>query len=227
MSAGTGDGMRPGMGDGIPAEATGAGTAGGTATDAAPKDAVLETDGLTAGYNGSAVLRGVSLTVRPGEVVALVGANGAGTTTTLRTIVGVVKPMRGRVLFAGDDLGNKSPDARARQGIAHVPEGRGVFFSLTVAEHWSSSTWPSPWPWPTGGTCWCTGRSPPPARARTCRQHRTRAEQLPRRLRPAHNARLWCPWRLRRPRRCRCPWRPRRPRRPRCRRCRRSGGGRP
>jgi branched-chain amino acid transport system ATP-binding protein len=73
--------------------------------------------------------------VRPGEVVALIGANGAGKTTTLRTIVGVVKPMRGRVLFAGDDLGNSSPDARARQGIAHVPEGRGVFFSLTVAEH--------------------------------------------------------------------------------------------
>ena len=131
MSAGTGDGMRPGMGDGIPAEATGAGAPGGTAT----KDAVLEIDGLTAGYNGSAVLRDVSLTVRPGEVVALLGANGAGKTTTLRTIVGVVKPMRGRVLFAGDDLGNKSPDARARQGIAHVPEGRGVFFSLTVAEH--------------------------------------------------------------------------------------------
>jgi branched-chain amino acid transport system ATP-binding protein len=123
--------MSAGTGDGIPAGATGAGTPGGTAT----KDAVLEIDGLTAGYNGSAVLRDVSLTVRPGEVVALLGANGAGKTTTLRTIVGVVKPMRGRVLFAGDDLGNKSPDARARQGIAHVPEGRGVFFSLTVAEH--------------------------------------------------------------------------------------------
>jgi branched-chain amino acid transport system ATP-binding protein len=124
-------GMSAGMGDGIPAEATGAGAPGGTAT----KDVVLELDGLTAGYNGSAVLRDVSLTVRPGEVVALLGANGAGKTTTLRTIVGVVKPMRGRVLFAGDDLGNRSPDARARQGIAHVPEGRGVFFSLTVAEH--------------------------------------------------------------------------------------------
>ena len=127
MSAGTGDGR----GGGVPAAATGAGAPGGTAT----KDAVLEIDGLTAGYNGSAVLRDVSLTVRPGEVVALLGANGAGKTTTLRTIVGVVKPMRGRVLFAGGDLGNRSPDARARQGIAHVPEGRGVFFSLTVAEH--------------------------------------------------------------------------------------------
>src|SRR5215469_17431056 len=96
---------------------------------------ILEVDGLTAGYNGSAVLRDVSLTVRPGEVVALLGANGAGKTTTLLTIAGMVKPMGGRVLFAGADLAGNAPDARARQGIAHVPEGRGVFFSLTVAEH--------------------------------------------------------------------------------------------
>jgi branched-chain amino acid transport system ATP-binding protein len=96
---------------------------------------VLELDALTAGYNGSAVLRTVSLTVGPGEVVALLGANGAGKTTTLLTIAGVVRPMGGRVLYAGADLAGKSPDARARQGVAHVPEGRGVFFSLTVAEH--------------------------------------------------------------------------------------------
>jgi branched-chain amino acid transport system ATP-binding protein len=106
-----------------------AGTAPGKA------DAVLTVEGLTAGYNGSAVLRDVSLTVRPGEVVALLGANGAGKTTTLRSIIGVLKPMRGRVLYGGDDLAGKSADARARQGVALVPEGRGVFFSLTVAEH--------------------------------------------------------------------------------------------
>jgi len=98
-------------------------------------DNVLEIEGLTAGYNGSAVLRDVSLTVAPGEVVALLGANGAGKTTTLLTIAGIVRPMGGRVLYAGADLAGNSPDARARQGIAHVPEGRGVFFSLTVAEH--------------------------------------------------------------------------------------------
>jgi branched-chain amino acid transport system ATP-binding protein len=97
--------------------------------------AVLTLEGLTAGYNGSAVLRDVSLTVRPGEVVALLGANGAGKTTTLRTIIGVLKPMRGRVLFGGEDLAGKTADARARQGVALVPEGRGVFYSLTVAEH--------------------------------------------------------------------------------------------
>ncbi len=104
-------------------------------SDTAAQDSVLELDGLTAGYNGSAVLRDVNLTVRPGEVVALLGANGAGKTTTLLTIAGMVRPMRGRVLYTGDDLAGTSPDARARKGLAHVPEGRGVFFSLTVAEH--------------------------------------------------------------------------------------------
>ncbi len=108
-----------------------AGPAAGTAT-AAP---VLELDGLTSGYNGAAVLRDISLTVRPGEVVALLGANGAGKTTTLLTISGIVKPMGGRVLYGGTDCKGNSPDARARLGVAHVPEGRGVFFGLTVAEH--------------------------------------------------------------------------------------------
>jgi branched-chain amino acid transport system ATP-binding protein len=109
----------------------GIGVQGGTAT----ADPVLELDGLTSGYNGAAVLRDVSLTVRPGEVVALLGANGAGKTTTLLTISGIVKPMSGRVLYRGGDCKGNSPDARARLGVAHVPEGRGVFFGLTVAEH--------------------------------------------------------------------------------------------
>src|SRR6516165_3423140 len=85
--------------------------------DVVAGEPVLELDGLTAGYNGSAVLRDVSLTVRPGEVVALLGANGAGKTTTLLTIAGMVRPMGGRVLFGGADLAGTSPDGRARQGI--------------------------------------------------------------------------------------------------------------
>ena len=99
-----------------------------------PED-VLRLDGLTAGYDGAAVIRGVDLTVAPGEVVALLGANGAGKTTTLRAISGLVKPIAGRVLLQGRDLRRSSPSARARLGIAHVPEGRGLFFGLTVAEH--------------------------------------------------------------------------------------------
>jgi branched-chain amino acid transport system ATP-binding protein len=98
-------------------------------------EAVLSLEGLTAGYDEAAVLRDVDLEVGEGELVALLGANGAGKTTTLRAISGLVKPMAGRVLFAGSDLARVSPSARARLGIAHVPEGRGLFFGLTVAEH--------------------------------------------------------------------------------------------
>jgi branched-chain amino acid transport system ATP-binding protein len=96
---------------------------------------VLALEGLDAGYDHAAVIRGLSLTVHEGEVVALLGANGAGKTTTLRVVSGLVKPMAGRVLFGGSDLARLSPSARARLGIAHVPEGRGLFFGLTIAEH--------------------------------------------------------------------------------------------
>jgi branched-chain amino acid transport system ATP-binding protein len=98
-------------------------------------DAVLTIEALTAGYEQAAVIRDVEITVDAGEVVALFGANGAGKTTTLRVVSGLVKPMSGRILFAGEDLARTSASARARLGIAHVPEGRGLFFSMTVAEH--------------------------------------------------------------------------------------------
>ena len=96
---------------------------------------VLEIDGLTAGYDSAAVLRGLDLVVQPGEVVALLGANGAGKTTTLRAVSGLVHPMQGSIRFAGRDLSHVKASARARLGIAHVPESRGLFFGLTVAEH--------------------------------------------------------------------------------------------
>jgi len=96
---------------------------------------VLELDDLCAGYDDARVVRGVNLTVAQGEVVALMGANGAGKTTTLRTISGIVHPLGGRILFDGEDLDGAKPGARAQMGIAHVPEGRGIFFGLTVAEH--------------------------------------------------------------------------------------------
>ena len=98
-------------------------------------EAVLSLERLTAGYDQAAVIRDVELDVGAGEVVALLGPNGAGKTTALRAISGLVKPMGGRVLLEGDDLARVSPSARARRGIAHVPEGRGLFFGLTVAEH--------------------------------------------------------------------------------------------
>ena len=98
-------------------------------------DTLLSIDGLTAGYDRAAVIRDLDLNVGAGEVVALLGANGAGKTTTLRVISGLVRPMRGRITFAGRDIARVSPTQRARQGVVHVPEGRGLFYSLTVAEH--------------------------------------------------------------------------------------------
>ena len=98
-------------------------------------DPVLQLDGLSAGYDAAAVVRELDLYVGLGEVVALLGPNGAGKTTTLRAISGLVHPMAGVIRFDGTDIGRRAPSARAQLGIAHVPEGRGVFFGLTVAEH--------------------------------------------------------------------------------------------
>jgi branched-chain amino acid transport system ATP-binding protein len=98
-------------------------------------NAVLEVGKLTAGYDQAPVIRDLELTVDSGEVVALLGANGAGKTTTLKAISGILRPLGGRIAFDGTDLSGISPSARARRGIAHVPEGRGLFFGLTVAEH--------------------------------------------------------------------------------------------
>jgi branched-chain amino acid transport system ATP-binding protein len=96
---------------------------------------VLKVAGLTAGYDGAAVIRGIDLEVGAGEVVALLGANGAGKTTTLKTVSALLRPLAGAITFDGTDLGRIPAAARARLGIAHVPEGRGIFFGLTVAEH--------------------------------------------------------------------------------------------
>jgi branched-chain amino acid transport system ATP-binding protein len=97
--------------------------------------ATLEIDGLTAGYGGAPVLRDLTLTVSRGEVVALMGANGAGKTTTLRAISGLVKPVSGTIALAGRDLAALSPTARVRAGVVHVPQDRGIFYGLTVGEH--------------------------------------------------------------------------------------------
>jgi branched-chain amino acid transport system ATP-binding protein len=95
----------------------------------------LEIDGLHAGYDGAPVVRDLTLSVAPGEVVALLGANGAGKTTTLRAISGIVHPMEGTITVDGVDTASISASAVARMGVAHVPEGRGIFYGLTVAEH--------------------------------------------------------------------------------------------
>jgi branched-chain amino acid transport system ATP-binding protein len=97
--------------------------------------ATLEVDGLSAGYDGPDVIRNINLTVSPGEVVALMGANGAGKTTTLRAISGLLSPSAGAIRLEGADQAGVSPTARVRAGIVQVPQDRGIFFGLTVAEH--------------------------------------------------------------------------------------------
>ncbi|SDJ35388.1 ABC transporter ATP-binding protein [Nonomuraea jiangxiensis] len=94
----------------------------------------LEVEDLTAGYGDARVLHGIGLTVGEGEICAILGPNGAGKTTLLRALSGMIKA-RGRVRLGGTDLAGRSPDALARQGIAHVPEGRGTFMPLTVEEN--------------------------------------------------------------------------------------------
>jgi branched-chain amino acid transport system ATP-binding protein len=96
--------------------------------------ALLEVEGLHAGYGPVRVLEDVSFSVGEGETVALLGANGAGKTTTLRAISGTLKP-RGRVRIGGHDVTGRATEKIVRLGVAHVPEGRGTFAPLTVEEN--------------------------------------------------------------------------------------------
>jgi len=96
---------------------------------------MLTLHSVTAGYGETTVLRNVDFTVGDGEVVALLGPNGAGKTTLLRTATGFVKPRSGRVEFGGADLTGHRPHAFVTRGVCHLPEGRGIFPSLTVREN--------------------------------------------------------------------------------------------
>jgi len=96
---------------------------------------VLELNDVHARYGAITALRGVSLTVSQGELVALLGVNGAGKSTTLGSIAGVLRPSQGRISFEGASILGKSPEQIARLGISLVPEGRDIFPSLTVEEN--------------------------------------------------------------------------------------------
>jgi branched-chain amino acid transport system ATP-binding protein len=96
---------------------------------------VLSLDGVAAGYGDLLAIRAVSLEVRAGECVALIGANGAGKTTTLRAIAGLVALRAGRIAFEGRSLAGLGPRGVVELGLAHVPEGRQLFPSLTVREN--------------------------------------------------------------------------------------------
>ncbi|MCW7536865.1 ABC transporter ATP-binding protein [Aquabacterium sp. A7-Y] len=96
---------------------------------------MLKIDKLRAGYGGTDVLHGISLEVPQGRVVSLIGSNGAGKTTTMRAICGMVKPRAGSVRLNGIDVAGLDPHRVARRGLAHSPEGRRVFPTLTVADN--------------------------------------------------------------------------------------------
>ena len=96
---------------------------------------MLDVSGLAFAYDGAAAVRDVSLTVQPGEIVALLGANGAGKSTTVRMIAGVLRPQRGTIKFEGETLSGTASHHVVKRGITLVPEGRLVFPQMTVMEN--------------------------------------------------------------------------------------------
>ncbi len=111
---------------------------------------IIEARGVHTYYGASHILRGVELSVTPGQAVGLMGRNGMGKTTLIRTLLGLVPARTGQVLIDGHDMALQSPHQRARLGIATVPEGRGVFASLTVRENLLLAARPGD----DGGTRW-------------------------------------------------------------------------
>jgi branched-chain amino acid transport system ATP-binding protein len=96
---------------------------------------LLTVDGVKVSYGAIQALRGVTLKVGKGEVVALIGANGAGKTSTLRAVSGMLKPVGGRISFGGEDTTGAKAHTLVPRGMAHAPEGRGIFPNLTVLEN--------------------------------------------------------------------------------------------
>ncbi len=96
---------------------------------------VLEITNLHAGYGGSEVLSGLSLSIAAGDITALLGRNGMGKTTLLRTIMGLVRPTHGNIMFKSRDIAGLESFEIARRGIAYVPQGREIFAGLSVAEN--------------------------------------------------------------------------------------------
>ena len=96
---------------------------------------MLKIENLSAGYGKVQVLHGISLAVAKGSLVTLIGSNGAGKTTTLRALSGMIVPTGGRIILAGEDVAGMPSHEIARRGLAHSPEGRRVFGTLSVADN--------------------------------------------------------------------------------------------
>jgi branched-chain amino acid transport system ATP-binding protein len=100
-----------------------------------PREPLLEVEDLRVSYGAITALKGVSLSVGRGEVVALIGANGAGKTSTLRAVSGMLKPAGGRITLRGESVVGLKANQLVPRGLAHAPEGRGIFPNLTVLEN--------------------------------------------------------------------------------------------
>ena len=100
-----------------------------------PSDPLLRVTGLTAGFAAGPVLFGIDLDVNPGELIALVGANGAGKSTLLGVLSGLVRPTAGRITLDGEDVTRARPGVLVRKGMAHVPQGRRLFGTLSVEKN--------------------------------------------------------------------------------------------
>lgn len=101
----------------------------------APNESILVIKDLSVSYGHVNALKSVSLEVKAGEIVVLIGANGAGKTSLLETTLGINTPVSGKVFFKGKDITNESADRNVRNGISIVPEGRGIFVSMTVKDN--------------------------------------------------------------------------------------------
>jgi branched-chain amino acid transport system ATP-binding protein len=106
---------------------------------------MLSVSNLSSGYGKKQILREITLAVGEREVVSLMGRNGMGKTTALRTLMGLTRPWSGRVEFFGKDISRATPDAISRHGLGYVPEGRGIFPNLTVYENLMMSARRGPW----------------------------------------------------------------------------------
>jgi branched-chain amino acid transport system ATP-binding protein len=101
----------------------------------APSDVLLKVDGLSVSYGHVQALRDASLEVREGEIVVLIGANGAGKTSMLETVLGINRPLAGTIAFRGRSIAGMAADRVVRGGISLVPEGRGVFAAMSVLDN--------------------------------------------------------------------------------------------
>lgn len=95
----------------------------------------LSLKGITSGYGTTTIVRNIDLNIKAGSVTALLGPNGAGKSTLLKTMSGLIRPMSGSVMIDGHDVSSLAPNKRANLGLCHIPEGRGIFPSMTVKEN--------------------------------------------------------------------------------------------